>query len=182
MRLTPSIIRPRIGTRKSISSRAPEPPSGEKLKSRSKKSIVRPSLIEPYKKARLASNTSKAPERVAEQASFSFCLATVRFVVPVHFACLKDPESSARRSDLRDDLTDRILRRHASARGVPGGAFRDASSPLRHCYPSAMAVTGCTSQIVGMRLFKLGGPGRCPVAWLMSKNSEPVIVTGMGGS
>ena len=69
-------------------------------------------------------------------------------------------------------------------RGATGAfrrAFLDRRFPIES-QPSVMAVMGCTSQIVGIRLFKLGGPGRCPVAWFMSKNSDPVIVTGMGGS
>jgi hypothetical protein len=43
-------------------------------------------------------------------------------------------------------------------------------------------VMGCTSQIVGMSSRRSCGPGRPPVTWLMSKNSDPSISTGIGGS
>ena len=49
-------------------------------------------------------------------------------------------------------------------------------------YPSVIDVTGCISQIVGIRLFRLAGPGRWPVACVMSKNSEAWSVIGIGGS
>src|SRR6267143_1338058 len=48
-------------------------------------------------------------------------------------------------------------------------------------YFSTIFVIGCTSQITGMRLFKLGGPGRGPVACVISKNNDPSICTGTGG-
>jgi hypothetical protein len=50
-----------------------------------------------------------------------------------------------------------------------------------HGFFNTIFVMGCTSQITGMRLFKLGGPGRAPVACVMSKNNEPLILTGTGG-
>src|SRR5215831_15119093 len=48
-------------------------------------------------------------------------------------------------------------------------------------YFNTIFVIGCTSQITGMRLFKLGGPGREPVACVISKNNDPSICTGTGG-
>jgi len=109
-------------------------------------------------------------------------LGPTRLVVAVHFRGLEDPKAQPGRSDLRDDLPHRVLRRHASTYGCLLGPSAFAAGARGHVYPSAMDVTGCTSQIVGIRLFKLGGPGRCPVLWLASKNSEPAMVTGMGGS
>ena len=44
-----------------------------------------------------------------------------------------------------------------------------------------MLLMGCTSQMVGILLFKLGGPGACPVLWVASKKSEPSMTTGIGG-
>ena len=43
-------------------------------------------------------------------------------------------------------------------------------------------VTGCTSQIVGIRLFKLAGPSFPLEALPMLKNSDPSISNGIGGS
>src|SRR6267378_2071808 len=55
---------------------------------------------------------------------------------------------------------------------------RDIASSV---YFNTIFVIGCTSQITGMRLFKLGGPGRGPVACVISKNNDPSICTGTGG-
>jgi hypothetical protein len=67
--------------------------------------------------------------------------------------------------------------------GRAAGVFlcfdRDITSSV---YFNTILVIGCTSQITGMRLFKLGGPGCEPVACVISKNKEPSICTGMGGS
>ena len=64
-------------------------------------------------------------------------------------------------------LRPRLLRRFGTVFGPYG--------------PRAIAVTGCTSQMVGMRLFRLGGPGRWPELCVMSKNSDPSMATGIGG-
>ena len=57
----------------------------------------------------------------------------------------------------------------------------DAAGDRARYGPNLIDVMGWTSQIVGIRLFKLAGPGQVPIACVMSKKSEPVIVTGMGG-
>src|SRR5262249_21495179 len=105
------------------------------------------------------------------------------FLVSVHLGRPENPEAHPGRRNLCDDLPHGIRRRHARPRGHGRLPPSCPGSALRHRgHPSVMAVTGCTSQIVGIRLFKLGGPGCCPIAWFMSKNSDPAIVTGIGGS
>src|SRR5260221_14519725 len=109
-------------------------------------------------------------------------LGPTRLVVAVHFRGLEDPKAQSGRSDLRDDLPHRVLRRHASTYGCLLGPSAFAAGARGHVYPSAMDVTGCTSQIVGIRLFKLGGPRRCPGLWGAAKKSAPEMGTGIGGA
>ena len=77
-----------------------------------------------------------------------------------------------------------ICRRHARLKLIQSCRFLflstlGAGSFLFHL--KTIFEIGCTSQTTGMRLFKLGGPGRDPVACDISKNNEPSIVTGRGG-
>src|SRR5450432_447104 len=72
-----------------------------------------------------------------------------------------------------------ILRLRSFLLRWPRTASQASLQPARH--PNSMLLIGCTSQIVGIRLFKLGGPGAWPVLCVASKKSEPSITTGIGG-
>src|SRR6185503_20148121 len=78
---------------------------------------------------------------------------------------------------------NRICRRHARVKLIQRCrllSFTFGAGRFRLHLKSIFDI-GCTSQTTGMRLFKLGGPGRDPFACDMSKNSEPSICTGIGG-
>src|SRR6266853_2982975 len=120
-------------------------------------------------------------------------------LVLIHFFGVDNAEYFLASSELIR-AGDRVQRRHARAERIQGLAccriLRTTSTSLllefrsRHRvlglllpntpHSSTIFMIGCTSQITGIRLFKLGGPGWGPCACVISKNNDPSICTGTG--
>jgi hypothetical protein len=126
----------------------------------------------------------------------------MRLLILVNLISVYDSECPlALSEDL--DASDRVERGHARPGWMQGRACRRflwpasagrlflfrfghrlawrSSRMLSYGFFRTIFVIGCISKMTGMRLFKLGGPGRPPDACDISKNSDPSICTGTGG-
>ena len=99
------------------------------------------------------------------------------FFILIHFGCMYDPLNLLSNPDLLN-AGDRVRRRQPRPQRLllPGPL-----PPFPRHELKTIFVMGCTSQITGIRLFKLFGPGLDPFACLISKNNDPSISTDSGG-